>query len=96
MIFNKSRLKLCIYSSNVGPQTLNHKLQLKSQYHKDTKHTPLGGSLVTFTEFCSTDTGKHLSGIELKNSLKSLCIIASGERNPLTTASILNIHEAAK
>ena len=61
-----------------------------------TELLPLGGSFVTLTEFCSTDTGKHLSGIELRYSLKSLCIIASGDRNPLMTASILNIHEAAK
>lgn len=60
-------------------------------------HTvPLGGSFVTLTEFCNTDTGKHLSGIELKKSLKSLCIIAFGDWNPFITASMLNIHEAAK
>ncbi len=40
------------------------------KYITDT--VPLGGSLVTLTEFCRTDTGKHLSGIELRYSLKSL------------------------
>lgn len=57
---------------------------------------PLGGSLVTFTEFCSTDTGKDLSGMELKKSLKSLWMAASEEENPLITPSIRSIHDAAK
>ncbi len=57
---------------------------------------PFGGSLVTFTEFCSTDTGKALVGMEERNSLKSSCMNVSGEENSFTVLSIDNIHEAAK
>jgi hypothetical protein len=32
---------------------------------------PLGGSVVNFTEFYKTETGKYEAGIEVKNSLKS-------------------------
>jgi len=32
---------------------------------------PLGGSFVTFNEFCRTNVGKLIDGIELKNSLNS-------------------------
>ena len=57
---------------------------------------PLGGSLVTLTEFCRTLTGKHLSGMELRKSLKSLWMMVSLTEKPLMTFSIRNIHEAAK
>ena len=51
---------------------------------------------MTLTEFCSTETGKLLSGMELQNSLKSSWMMASGAENPLITASIRNIQEAAR
>lgn len=59
-------------------------------------YIPLGGSLVTLTEFWRTDTGKHLSGMEERKRRKSLWMIASGAENPLTTASMANIHDAAR
>jgi len=51
---------------------------------------------VTFTEFCNTLTGKAFVGIELRNSLKSSWMLASGEEKFFMVASIANIHEAAK
>ena len=51
---------------------------------------------MTLTEFCSTETGKLLSGMELQNSLKLSWMMASGAENPLITASIRNIQEAAR
>ena len=57
---------------------------------------PLGGSLVTLTEFCSTLTGNDLAGMELKNSLKSGWSSLPGTENSLIVFSIANIQDAAK
>ncbi len=51
---------------------------------------------MTFTAFCRTETGKHLSGMELRKRRKSSWMTASGAEKPLMTASILNIHDAAR
>ena len=58
--------------------------------------TPLGGSFVTLTEFCSTLTGKKLVGMELRNRRKSSWICALGAVKFFTTSSNDNIHEAAR
>ena len=58
--------------------------------------SPLGGSLVTLTAFCKTDTGKDFVGMEERKSLKSSWMNESGDEKPLTIFSIDNIQEAAR
>lgn len=58
--------------------------------------SPLGGSLVTLTLFCSTDTGNFVVGMELRYKRKSSWISAPGSPMVLMSSSIANIHEAAK
>ena len=58
--------------------------------------SPFGGSLVTLTLFCSTDTGNVFAGIELKNRRKSKWIAPGFSAMDFTISSIDNIHDAAK
>lgn len=57
---------------------------------------PLGGSLVTLTEFCRTATGKHLEGIELMNNLKALLSFGAFSAISNTMRSMESIQEVAR
>ena len=57
---------------------------------------PLGGSVVNFTEFWSTETGKYEAGIEVKNNLKSSWIVSLFSANSNTIFSREGIQDAAK
>lgn len=57
---------------------------------------PFGGSFVTFTEFCNTDTGKAFEGIELMYNLNCLLSLLLSSAIFNTIFSIDNIHEVAK
>lgn len=57
---------------------------------------PLGGSLVTLTEFCNTETGKDFEGIELMYNLNSLWILFGSSAILKTIRSIDNIQEVAR
>ena len=58
--------------------------------------SPFGGSLVTLTLFCRTDTGNDLAGIELRYSRKPECTSSGFSAMDLTISSIDNIHDAAR
>ena len=57
---------------------------------------PFGGSLVTLTEFCNTETGNDLEGIELMKSLKLLLTLDDVSAMFNTILSRDNIQEVAK
>jgi hypothetical protein len=57
---------------------------------------PFGGSFVTLTEFCKTDTGNAFEGIELMYSRNSLCTFADCSAIRCISLSMANIHEVAK
>lgn len=57
---------------------------------------PLGGSLVTFSEFCNTKVGKLFEGIELRNSLKSDKVFDGFSINSCIIFSMSSIHDDAR
>lgn len=57
---------------------------------------PLGGSFVTLTEFCKTETGKDFDGIELRYSLKAGLIFDESSDMFCIIRSMGNIQEVAK
>mmetsp|Transcript_24000 Transcript_24000/g.78087 ORF Transcript_24000/g.78087 Transcript_24000/m.78087 type:complete len:223 (-) Transcript_24000:3073-3741(-) len=58
--------------------------------------TPLGGSLVSLTPFCSTSTGKVCAGIDVSHSRKSSCTEECGWFISSTSRASDNIHELAR
>ena len=53
----------------------SRRLSLRNQQCGQVALKPLGGSLVIFTPFCSTCTGKLLAGIDVSHKRKPQCVL---------------------